>query len=276
MGGAVLLRWNSHHPKAYSEDDSLEKIVNKDFKNILVHLKKENVKGEEWKNLNDYSAREQDIVTTENARKYFKIVSESSPEIFSCLKKDYCGMKTKNEDDAYFDNQKTPSHIFLSRNLKIMQESLKKDNSLVSLVDWEFIHDLINSGEELVAIEALSISRDFENKENHVEELLKETRQYKGETRAISVEKIGKKNMTKDERKKFTNEIEDIFLIEDASTSISVLEKIQKPSFVKKKYEIALHNLCRFKTMDPIREKNWLMIKYLSKKIDSDFEKMCD
>ena len=109
---------------------SPEEILANDYEKIAKNLSSKNTSNDEWKQINNYALSPDALVNSQNAKGYFKTAQSNVPDLFSCLKKDFCGMETRGEDDAYFDDQRTPAHILINRNLKIMKESLKKDSSL--------------------------------------------------------------------------------------------------------------------------------------------------
>ena len=253
---------------------SPDEILSNDYQKIIKHLKPENIAGDEWKKINDYALPVEKLVNTQNAAKFFKTANDNIPGIFSCLKKDFCEMETRNDNDAYFDEQRTPAHILLNRNLSILKESLKKDSSLKSQVDWELMSDLANSGAEILAVNAIDIIREFGEKNAKADNLIKLAQNYKGEARADALARIAKSGSSQD-KILLANEIEDIFNDGDANTAISVLEKLKGMGLNRVEMFRILSRLCRFRDDETISH-NWGMVKTEANRINPEFEKNCN
>lgn len=260
-------------PKASSAPmKSPEEIVADDYEKIAKHLSERNTSGDEWKQINNYSLTPATLVTTSNAKTYFKTAQSNVPDIFSCLKKDFCGMETRGEDDAYFDDQKTPAHILLNRNLLIMKESLKKDGSLKSEVDWDLMKELATSGSDMLSVEALDIIREFDSESVKTDELIKVTQDLKGQAKADALVNLSKKTNSTD-KILLASEVSDVFASGDANSVISVLEKLRNMSLGANATRTLVH-LCRFK--DNEESHNWPVIKNQALKVNNEFEKMCN
>ena len=257
-----------------NEKPSPEQILENDYQKIARNLKAENISGDEWKKINTYSIKPEELVTKESAAEYLKAAQANIPDIYTCLKKDFCGMTTRGEDDAYFDDQRTPAHILINRNLKVMKESLRKDESLKSQVDWELMQELASSGSEMLAVEALDIIREFDTNGMKTDELIKMTEDYKGTAKADALVRISKKGSASD-KLLLARDIEEVFAMSDANTVISVLENLKQMSLSATELSRVLRNLCRFKD-NAAEEQNWKMIKYEANKLNSEFEKSCN
>ena len=255
---------------------SPEEILANDYEKIAINLKPENISGDEWKQINTYSLKPEKLVTMESAAVYFNTAQAQIPDIYSCLKKDFCGMTTRNDNDAYFDDQATPAHILINRNLKIMKESLRKDIALKSQVDWDVLNDLASTGNELLAVEALDIIREFDSESVKTDDLIKLTSDYKGTAKADALARIAKKNGTSD-KLLVSREVQNVFADEnsDNDTVISVLEQLKNMNFSQDELPRILRNLCRYKDNEA-EERNWLMVKSQAKKIYPEFEKLCN
>lgn len=251
---------------------SPEEIVAGDYEKIAKNLSAKNTSGDEWKKINSYSLTPESLVTNANAKTYFKAAQSNVPDIFSCLKKDFCGMETRGEDDAYFDDQKTPAHILLNRNLKIMKESLRKDGSLKSEVDWDLMKELATSGSDMLSVEALDIIREFDSESVKTDELINVTKDLKGQAKADALVNLSKRSNSTD-KILLADEIKDVFASSDANTVISVLEKLRNMSLGSNAAGVLVH-LCRFK--DNEQKNNWPVIKLLANKVNNEFEKMCN
>ncbi len=281
--GLIGVWWLTSHsaPKMGDVGDTMDKpiptpeeILASDYERIAKNLKPENTAGDEWKQINTYSLTPEKIVTKDSAGAYFKTAQANIPDIYSCLKKDFCGMTTRNDDDAYFDDQATPAHILINRNLKIMKESLRKDINLKSQVNWDLLQDLASSGNELLAVEALDIIREFDSESMKTDDLLKLSGDYKGTAKADALVRIAASKGTKD-KLLVASEIEEVFASGDNDTVISVLEQVKHMNFSQNELSRILRNLCRYKD-NPEEERNWLMIKSQAMKLYSDFEKICN
>jgi hypothetical protein len=275
---AVVWVNKSHHTAApvvnTQAPPSPEEIMAHDYEKISRNLKKENTSSDEWKKINTYSLTPESIVTKENAKDFFKVAQANLPDINACLKKDFCGMAANNEDDAYFDDERTPAHILINRNLKVMRESLVKDGSLASEVDWNLMRELANSNSEMLSVEALDIISNFDKSHNKTDELVKMTQDLKGSAKAEALLKIAKSKNPQD-KKVLENDVEEVFATADADTVINVLEKLRQMNFANNQKADLLKNLCRFKT-DPEINHNWGMVVMNAKKIYAGFEKLCN
>lgn len=251
---------------------SPEEIVAADYEKIAKNLSAKNTTGDEWKQINNYSLTPEALVTNTNAKTYFKTAQSNVPDLFSCLKKDFCGMETRGEDDAYFDDQKTPAHILLNRNLKIMKQSLRVDGSLKSEVDWDLMKELATSGSDMLSVEALDIIREFDSESVKTDELIKLTQDLQGQAKADALLRLSKKSNSTD-KILLASEIEEIFARRDANTVISVLENLRNMSLGANASRVLFH-LCRFK--DNEQKHMWPVVKMLANKVNNEFEKNCN
>ena len=251
---------------------SPEEILAKDYEKIAQNLSEKNTSNDEWKQINQYAIRPENLVNAQNAKNFFKTASSNVPDLYSCLKKDYCGMETRGEDDAYFDDQRTPAHILLKRNLSIIKESLRKDSSLRSEVDWTLMKDLAKSGADMLAIEALDIIREFDKEGLKTEELIKVTRDLTGQAKADALVNLSKKSNSTD-KILLASEVEEIFAMGDANTVISVLENLKNMDLGPNATRV-LKNLCRFK--DNEQSHNWPVIKMNAMKVNNEFLNICN
>ncbi len=279
--GIAGVWWSqTSHPVPSSEVASEEKvqktpdeILASDIEKITRNLKAENIAGDEWKQINTYSLPAEKIVSKENASAFFRVTQSNIPDMYACLKKDYCGMTTRGEDDAYFDDQRTPAHILINRNLKVMKEALRKDSSLKSQVDWEILQELASSEAEMLQVEALDILREFDSESMKTEELIKLTEDYKGTAKADALVRIAKGKNPSD-KLLVASEVEEVFAMSDANTVISVLENMKQMALSKVETNRVVRNLCRFKDTEEVH--NWTMIKYEAKKLTAEFDKICN
>ncbi len=251
---------------------SPEEILARDYEKIAKNLSVKNTSNDEWKQINQYAIKPEDLVNAQNAKTYFKTASSNVPDLFSCLKKDFCGMETRGENDAYFDDQRTPAHILLKRNLSIIKESLRNDSSLKSDVDWTLMSELAKSGSDMLAVEALDIIREFDSESVKTEELINVTRDLTGKAKADALVNLSKKSNSTD-KILLASEVEEIFAMGDANTVISVLEKLKNMSLGSNTFRV-LKNLCRFK--DNEESHNWPVVKMNAIKINKEFETMCN
>lgn len=250
-----------------------ESILKSDYEKLTKSINPKIVASTEWKDLISYQLLPSKIVNKENSNIYLKMINESLPELFICLKKDFCGMTTRNDDDAYFDDQKTPSHILINRQLKVLKELLAVSPELANEIDWELLIELARFDSELIQVEALDIIREHNKTASTVNELIKVSSSYQGNARAQALLKIAQ---SKDEvtLSLVTNEIEEIFEMSDANSALSVLENLKKMSIGQSNLENALKHLCHFKTDENLSH-NWAMIKYETKSLNTNLETYC-
>ncbi|MBY0416306.1 MAG: hypothetical protein K2Q18_19180, partial [Bdellovibrionales bacterium] len=191
---------------------------------------------------------------------------------YACLKKDFCGMETRSEDDAYFDDQRTPAHILINRHLQVMKESLRKDPTLAAEVDWKLLEEMASANSEMLSSLALEIMGEFDGETMKTKDLLTLTEDAKGETKANSLLQISKKASGAD-KALIASKVGNVFESDDPNTVISVLEKMKKMALYSVQLPDVLKNLCHFKSEN---DHNWLMIKYEANKVYSQFESVCN
>ncbi|MDO9183516.1 MAG: hypothetical protein Q7U04_13965, partial [Bacteriovorax sp.] len=126
----------------YSFDYSSKEIVNikseaHDSKKLQDNLGRNVLKNKNWSSVSDYSLDIHSLVTRKNAKEIFRLSNQIIPKLVACLKKNFCGMEPRNEQDSYFDVQNTPGHILLKRNLNIMLEALRLYPELQKEIDWD-------------------------------------------------------------------------------------------------------------------------------------------
>ena len=279
IAGIAGVWWITSTPPASLESVTVEtttpeEALVKDLEKITSNLKPENIANAEWKEITNYSLKPEDLVKRENAKGLFTAAQNNIPDIYSCLKKDFCGMTTRGEDDAYFDDQRTPAHILLNRNLKILKESLRKDPTLKEKMNWDMIHELATSDAEMLQVEALDILREFDSESMKTDELIKISADYTGTAKADALVRLASgKNAT--DKHLVAMDMEEVFAMSDANTVISVLENVKKMELSKSDINRSFKNLCRFKD-NADEAHNWAMIKYEANKINPEFEKSCN
>lgn len=251
---------------------SPEEIVADDYAKIAKILSPKNTSSDEWRQINNYAVKVEALVNAQNAKDYFRTAQSNIPDLFSCLKKDFCGMETRGADDAYFDEQRTPAHILLNRSLIFMRESLRNDPSLKSEVNWELMKELTTSGADILSVAALGIIREFNSEVVTTEELIKVTRHLKGQAKADALANLSKKSNSAD-KILLASEVEEIFAMSDANTAISVLKNLRNMNLGADVSRILI-NLCQFK--DNEQSHNWPIIKTAANKINKNFEKTCN
>ena len=255
-----------------SEDRSAE-ILKNDYEKLVSNLKKENIEGKEWEVITNYSLAPADVINPGNAKVFFEAVNKNLPDLVSCLKKDFCGMTTRGEHDPYFDEQKTPAHQLVRRNLKVLKETLKDDSALINDVDWDFINEIAESDSVILQTEALSLLKEYGPK-TEVSDLLKKTKNYYGNSKAEALENLSKGAKAQD-KNAIADEIKEVFSVGDSNTVISVLEKMQIMNLNKNEMPGILKNLCRIGD-DENEAHNWPIVRYHAKKLYKDFETLCN
>ena len=279
---AAAVWWKQTPPAAVSVESKVhveatktpEQIIANDYQRLTATLKPENIQNDEWNKINDYSIKAETLVNKNNAEGFFKVAKNNLPDLYSCLKKDFCGMETRGEHDPYFDEELTPAHILINRNLKVMKESLKEDNSLAAQVDWELLQDLAASNADMLSVEAVEILREFNPEVAKTDHMIEMTKDSKGTVKAENLVRIAK-NAKGADKVLIANEVEEVFAVSDANTAISVLENVPKMAFSKKQLPELLKNLCKFKNDEDLKH-NWGMVKTQANKIYADFEKSCN
>lgn len=251
---------------------SPDEIVATDFQKIEKNLKRENIQADEWKDINTYTLKVEDMVNSGNAQYYFQVAQKNLPDIYSCLKRDFCGMEPA-EGDPYFDDQRTPAHILMNRSLKVIRESLRENPDLSSQVDWDLMEELAQSDADMLKVEALDIIREHSRINAATEDILKTTKNYTGEAKADALLRVSNNAGPKD-KQLLAGEIADVFEIADPHTVISVLENMDKMKLSKESMLNVFSNLCRFK-QNELNPGNWKMIESLASKLNPEFKTLC-
>lgn len=254
-----------------NEDKSVE-ILNADYEKLVSHLKKENTTGKEWETIKDFSQTVESVVTEENAKNFLSLAQKNLPDFYGCLKKDFCGMTTRGEHDPYFDEERTPAHFYINRNLLFVKESLRKSSELKHLVDWSLMYDLAASDDELIQVEAFSIVKEFDEKFGDKENLIELTKKYQGTAKGEALVRLAKTSSNLDKRL-IADELEEVFSSADAHTTISVLEKLGEMKLSSTQLEKVLKNLCHLKET---QEHNWPVIKFEASAVYPKFETLCN
>lgn len=248
-----------------------ESILKKDRLALEQNISPKTLQDENWSDINDYSIAPKDLVNKNNAKNFFKISKTTIAELASCLKKDFCGMKKRNDKDAYFDATKTPGHILLGRNLSIMFFALKANPRMKNEVDWDLIEELTDNENELIQLMAVKLIKEFNDRDT--ESLLKIVDRYKGAAKADALSEI-KTLDPSNERSLLLNSLEKSFSIDDPHTVISIIEKLHKMHLGESQLMKISQSLCHYKengTDDP----NWKMIKYNMSKSKVDLDIIC-
>lgn len=254
------------------EFSSAASILSRDQKKLESHLKPETLTNKQWPQVNDYSLSAQKLVNRKNSRELFILNHTSAKDLVACLKKNFCGMEKRSDDDAYFDEAKTPGHILLGRNLDIMLESLRINPDLQTEIDWDLLRELTESENEKIQVIALTIIKAYDASYEDIVKLLKITDHFKGEAKASALEQIASRDSSV-ERIQLMNAVEKSFALDDPHTVISVVEKMEKMGLSKEEIAKVSRNLCRFResgTDDP----NWKMIKYDMRQL-VDLDQLC-
>jgi hypothetical protein len=271
--GAWMLQSSTHQSitSVATPSRTPAEIVEGDFDKIEKRLKQDNIQGNEWKEINNYAIKPEDLVTATNALAFFSKAQKNLPDLFHCLEKDFCGMES-SPNDPYFDDQRTPAHILINRSLKIIKESLIENPNLVALVDWDLMDKLANSQQEMLEVEAIDIIDHFSPSSGGVENTLKASRSFTGTSKADSLIRVSHK-ATSSEKQLISNEIEEIFASGDAHTVISILESMDQMHLSKESMLKPFRNLCRFR--EDVNPGNWKMIILLANKLNPEFSKLC-
>ncbi len=249
-------------------------ILLNDRMKLEKNLRLDVIQSENWIKINDYSMAVNELVTRKNSRDLFRITNESISDLARCLKKDFCGMEKRNDNDSYFDNSKTPGHILLGRDLEIMYESLKGNNDLRKDVDWNLVRELTDSANEKIQVMATMLLKDFSPKEeSDSSRLLKTIDSYKGNAKAQSLVVFSERTSEEDHRQLLTS-IEKSFSDDDPNTAMSVVEKLGKMKLTQSELEKVSGYLCHYREGGG-DEHNWKMIRYEMGKLSIDLDDIC-
>lgn len=256
---------------------STSDILMNDQQKLENNFSSETLTNKHWQEVNDYTLSANKLVNKNNAKDLFKLTQGNVKDLAVCLKKDFCGMERRNDEDAYFDDTKTPGHILQGRNLEIMIEAIRLDPNLKKELDWELIKGLGESENEKIQILAFEIIYEHDESNSATDKLLEIAGRYKGEAKATVLEKIGSKETLKDslsERLILMNALEKSFTEDDPNTVISIVEKIKKMHLSRQEVEKVSRNICHFKE-NGVDDPNWKMIKYEMRGI-ADLDKICN
>lgn len=248
-------------------------IISNDKLKLERNFKPEILSHKYWQQVNDYALNPINLVNKDNASELFRLTQAGVKDLAICLKKNFCGMERRSEDDAYFDDKKTPGHILLGRNLEIMLESLRQNPELKKQIDWDLIKGLTDSENEKIQILALDIIKNYDTNNADANKLLDIAEKYKGNAKASALEKIAS-SIASNNRLGLVNALEQSFSQDDPDTVINIVEKLNSMHLSQDELLKVSRNLCRFKEQGS-NSPNWKMIKYNMKKL-VDIESICN
>jgi hypothetical protein len=250
--------------------NSAEAILKNDLEKLEKNLKSEIVQDESWKKINDYAIPPSQLVNSKNAKHLFKLSNNSIENLASCLRKDFCGMEKRNEHDAYFDDNKTPGHILLGRNLSIILSALKLYPELETDINWQMIRVLTENNNENIQVLAIEL---LDNLKSNEVDLFSVIDNFKGNAKARALADLKTKDSSS-ERQMLINSLEKSFASDDPNTVISVVEQLKKMRLSKDEMEKVSRNLCHYKEKG-VDDPNWKMIKYDMGQVRIDLDKVC-
>jgi hypothetical protein len=262
-----------HSPSLDREEQithSPEQILRNDLAKIEIHLDSKVVKSDLWQDVLKYEVTPKELVNSQNVKSIFEVSNNAIGGIHSCLLKDFCGMETRGDFDPYFDEKNTPSHFLLERNLKLMKESLDKDPTLASSIDWDLINQISEDESERTSSAAMDLLAVHFKASEKEEALLKTIGRKTGEAKAKSLLSLSK-NATNKTKALLANEVEESFAMADANTVISVLEKLKEMKLTTQLLADVMPRLCRFK-----ESHNWPMIIFEAQKNDFNLQTVCE
>ena len=251
-----------------------ESILKRDRAKFEKYFSKETLQDRTWPSINDYSISTKELINKDNGRYYFRLINNSIANLTSCLKKNFCGMERRNENDAYFDESKTPGHILLKRYLTIMIYSLNLYPDLQHKIDWNLIRELTENINENVQVLALELLNNFNALNNGNYNLFKIVDNYRGNAKAEALTELSIKTSS-DGHLLLVNSLENTFSSDDPNTVISVLEKLDRMNLSQEESEKISKYLCHYKEDGPDNP-NWKMIKYDMKNLSIDLKKVCN
>jgi hypothetical protein len=250
-------------------------ILNNDRKVLEKNLSTQILSDKYWSVINDFSVSPNQLVNSNNSRALFKLTNGTIGDLVGCLKKNFCGMERRSDNDAYFDENKTPAHILLGRNLEIMLVTLAAHSEYQSEIDWEVIRELTENSNEKVQVMAIRLLQMKNNSGDNLQ-ILNIVDNYKGIAKAQALSEIANsKGNDQDERQLLLNSIEKSFAADDPHTVISIVENLGNMHLKRDELDRVSKYLCHYKengTDDP----NWKMIKYLMHKWEVDLQNSCN
>lgn len=247
-------------------------MMQADYEKIVQHLKKENISDATWEDVSDFRVKFADEITKENAQSFLKTAQNNIPDLKNCLDVDFCGMTPSGKDGAYFDDQGTPAHQLVRRLLKIVDVSLERNPELITELNVDMLRDIANSQHKMLQPEAIALLSKYVDQDS-IETMVETASKYTGESKANALVSITNRD-SGENKEAVINELNNTFLNADSDTVISVLEKMPEMKLTQEEKIQALTKLCRFKESDEAH--NWLMIRAMAKKIDSDFFNKCN
>ncbi len=246
-------------------------ILRNDRAQLEKKLSAEVLKDPSWDKVNDFTVSIDDLVSANNSLYLFKLSSSTVIQLKNCLKKDFCGMQTRNENDAYFDETKTPGHILLKRNLEILSRCLLLRPELVSEIDGDLMLELTQNENEDVQVLAIEILKKNQNENSN--SLMTIIENYSGNAKANALVEFSKNKMI-DDRLVLIDGLEKTFAFNDINTVLSVIEKLDEMNLSKEDLIRTSKNLCHFKSNSK-NIHNWKMINYDLGKLSIDLENIC-
>lgn len=276
--GLVVKAQTGHRSRAIAAAAGAPRTAKAILKHDKITLEKnirsEVLTNENWGQINDFSLPVKDLRgLKKDARALFKVSNQSINDLSRCLKKNFCEMERKDENDSYFDETKTPGHILLGRNLEILMETLNREPDLRKQVDWDVIRELTESSNEKVQVLAVDLLKKHNSKEGTSENLLKIADNYKGNAKANALVEIAG-DISEEAHNQLLNSISKSFASDDPNTAISVMEKLPHMHLTKREMEMVANYLCHYKE-EGSEEHNWKMIKYRMRKVQVEMDTVC-
>ncbi len=244
-------------------------VLEKNLNNSIISSR-------DWQNFKNFSIPVKELVLLVNANEFFELSKTMIADLSLCLKKNYCGMERRNENDSYFDYQRTPGHILLERSLAILNESLTLNPSLSQSLDWELLDSLTQNENESIKVEALKLINRFQVDTKNQEKILRITEKFSGKAKSDGLVEVS--NSTRLSRKDILESIANSFSVDDPNTVISIIEKLEFYRLTKNELEKISPYLCRFKSNDKTEiedSPNWKMIKFDLGKFNINLEEIC-
>lgn len=275
--GLVVKAQTGQRSRSVAEENVSAKtqtILERDKKALEKNISKDVLADDHWEQINNFSLPVKELMNLNpDPRALFKVSRQSIYDLKSCLKKDFCGMERKDENDSYFDETSTPGHILLGRNLEILSSTLDREPELAQDVDWDAVYELTENANEKIQVIAVELLKKHNPKEGSTAKLLKIAEDYKGNAKAGALVQIAG-DTSEEARHQLLSSISKSFASDDPDTAISVMEKLPQMHLSAREMEMVANYLCHYKE-EGSENHNWKMIKFRMGKMKVDMDTVC-
>lgn len=202
-------------------------IPDSDRKELYKKLSPELLETSEWNDLNDFMMPVEALIEKRNQdlNSVLRTIQKSLPELRDCLKIDFCGME-KDENDPYFDPNRTHGHLLMERFLEISLELVKRDVGSLDGIDENNLFSFLEIENMEIQLSSLKL---LLMKGANFDEIMSKSVQFSGESKGEFYKITGKESIIRNspkQRKIFVDSFVNSIKTDSPHNVISILEKL--------------------------------------------------